>query len=270
MRLPDVEMRRGLTPYIASSACTETGALLDIGLGNTVGARWLSNFSARPVVSLDIDPRKARYAQSTGLKVVVGDAQLLSFADESFGLVTCFEVIEHVAAPRQLLAEVRRVVSPSGIVLVTTPNRRGRVFPFHAPPNPEHVQEFSAKKFVSLCRDEFDHASLIGIHGRYGYHRYYRRLWRRAELASVVPKRFVRLVSERRSIPLSEESSPLGATWSLEESEMVALNTVQWSQWPFYCDPEPKGSLNFLVVCGSSAQVVDQTSADLCRQFIDL
>lgn len=40
---------------------------------------------------------------------------------ESFDVVTCFEVIEHVYAPRALLANCRRALKPGGMLILSTP-----------------------------------------------------------------------------------------------------------------------------------------------------
>ena len=46
----------------------------------------------------------------------------LPFADASFDLVTCTEVIEHLEHYRETLREMYRVLKPTGQLVVTTPN----------------------------------------------------------------------------------------------------------------------------------------------------
>lgn len=46
----------------------------------------------------------------------------LPYEDESFDLVTCSEVLEHVENYRAVLREIRRVLKPGGLMVVTTPN----------------------------------------------------------------------------------------------------------------------------------------------------
>jgi ubiquinone/menaquinone biosynthesis C-methylase UbiE len=46
----------------------------------------------------------------------------LPFKDNSFDVVWASEVIEHVADTARWLSEVRRVLAPSGRLLVTTPS----------------------------------------------------------------------------------------------------------------------------------------------------
>lgn len=46
----------------------------------------------------------------------------LPFDDDSFDLVWCTEVIEHLHNPRHLLDEIERVLRPDGLAVLTTPN----------------------------------------------------------------------------------------------------------------------------------------------------
>lgn len=46
----------------------------------------------------------------------------LPYADASFDLVTCSEVVEHVESYRALMREAARVLAPGGVLVVTTPN----------------------------------------------------------------------------------------------------------------------------------------------------
>jgi SAM-dependent methyltransferase len=50
------------------------------------------------------------------------NAQPLPYPDESFDLVTCSEVLEHVENFRAVLREIRRVLKPGGLMVITTPN----------------------------------------------------------------------------------------------------------------------------------------------------
>lgn len=46
----------------------------------------------------------------------------LPYPDASFDLVTCSEVLEHVENFRAVLREIKRVLKPGGLMVVTTPN----------------------------------------------------------------------------------------------------------------------------------------------------
>lgn len=58
-----------------------------------------------------------------GLKLVVDDIQDSGFTDDSFGLVLCSEVLEHVPDPERSLKTLHRILRPGGIAIVTTPQR---------------------------------------------------------------------------------------------------------------------------------------------------
>jgi ubiquinone/menaquinone biosynthesis C-methylase UbiE len=55
--------------------------------------------------------------------LVQGDALNLPFKDESFDIVTAFEVIEHLYDPQKALGEIRRILKMDGIALISTPRR---------------------------------------------------------------------------------------------------------------------------------------------------
>jgi len=55
-----------------------------------------------------------------------GNGEYLPYADNSFDLITCSEVIEHVRNPGRALAEMRRVLKPTGTLLLSTPSMRAQ------------------------------------------------------------------------------------------------------------------------------------------------
>lgn len=59
------------------------------------------------------------------------DVQSLPFASAAFDMVVCAEVLEHVRNPEAALREMRRVLAPSGRLLLTT----RFVYPFHEEPH---------------------------------------------------------------------------------------------------------------------------------------
>jgi 2-polyprenyl-3-methyl-5-hydroxy-6-metoxy-1,4-benzoquinol methylase len=58
-----------------------------------------------------------------GLRLVEDDIQDSHFADDSFGLILCSEVLEHVPDPERSLKTLHRILRPGGIAIVTTPQR---------------------------------------------------------------------------------------------------------------------------------------------------
>ncbi len=50
------------------------------------------------------------------------NAEALEFDDNAFDRVYCSEVLEHVLEPRNVVAEMRRVLAPGGVCVVSVPN----------------------------------------------------------------------------------------------------------------------------------------------------
>lgn len=62
---------------------------------------------------------------------VQADAAVLPFPDECFDAAICSELLEHVPEPLKILAEIHRVLRPSGILLLCFPF----LYPIHGDPS---------------------------------------------------------------------------------------------------------------------------------------
>jgi SAM-dependent methyltransferase len=99
--------------------------VLDIGCGNGFFLQSLKNegIGKRRLAGIEVSADAVREGQAQGLECVVGSAdEPLPFPNEAFDLVFAGEVIEHLVDPDVMLAEIRRVLAPSGRLLLTTPN----------------------------------------------------------------------------------------------------------------------------------------------------
>jgi 2-polyprenyl-3-methyl-5-hydroxy-6-metoxy-1,4-benzoquinol methylase len=86
-----------------------------------------------------------------GLEVHRGHLEELGLPAASFDLVTLIDVIEHLDNPLQLLAEVRRLLAPDGLVFVKTPNANYNLFKYRLIRQAlrlERVEIFDAKEHV--------------------------------------------------------------------------------------------------------------------------
>jgi SAM-dependent methyltransferase len=103
---------------------------LDVGCGHEFLPSWMPDRERRVELNgcraVGIDPDARSISAHTQLtSKVIGTGLSLPFADGSFDLVTANMVFEHVDRPQQAFAEIARVLSPGGRVLVHTPNARG-------------------------------------------------------------------------------------------------------------------------------------------------
>jgi SAM-dependent methyltransferase len=94
--------------------------ILDAGSGS---GRTLDELARRgPVSGLDASPAGVEAARRRGhADVHVGRVEELPWADGTFDLVTCLDVVEHTPDDRRTLAELRRVTAPGGVLVVTVP-----------------------------------------------------------------------------------------------------------------------------------------------------
>jgi SAM-dependent methyltransferase len=153
-----------LARYRFARLFAENGRVLDAGCGSGYGAAELASV-ASSVVAMDISYEAATHARTnfssprTGF--VQGSCERLPFVDGSFDLIAAFEVIEHLEGWQDLLSESRRVLCPSGVLLVSTPNKA-----FYAEsradagPNPFHVHEFEYREFETALAAVFPHVHL--------------------------------------------------------------------------------------------------------------
>jgi SAM-dependent methyltransferase len=99
-------------------------------------------------------------ARCPGATLVRGDACALPFGDQSFDLVVCLEVLEHLPEPARALRELRRV-SRAGSLL-SVPHEpffrlgnllRGKNLARLGDPS-DHLQHWGAREFAAFCARE--------------------------------------------------------------------------------------------------------------------
>ncbi len=101
--------------------------------------------------------KSARVAEErTGAEVFVGDILDASFATESFDVITCFDVFEHLYEPRRVMARISEWLKPGGIFYVLVPNvdsAEGRVFGsyWHGLELPRHLFHYSPASLKFLA-----------------------------------------------------------------------------------------------------------------------
>jgi 2-polyprenyl-3-methyl-5-hydroxy-6-metoxy-1,4-benzoquinol methylase len=106
----------------------------------------------------------------------------LPFADHSFDVVLCTEVLEHVPDPAVVVAELARVTKPGGRVIVSIPNEvnidrakrllrktpilRTLLRTLAAEGNEWHLHEFDLPMLRRIAEGSADIRRLVGIPGR--------------------------------------------------------------------------------------------------------
>ncbi|PIV39141.1 MAG: hypothetical protein COS29_04205 [Candidatus Omnitrophica bacterium CG02_land_8_20_14_3_00__42_8] len=99
-----------------------TGNFLDIGtnmgmfLRNTRGRKW-------NVFGIDPSPALSEMARKYfGLNVKTCYLHEAGFSDEYFDVVTMTDVFEHIAEPKKMLMDIKKVIKKDGILFIKVPN----------------------------------------------------------------------------------------------------------------------------------------------------
>ena len=150
------------TRYLFASRFAAGKKVLDVACGSGYGTALLAE-NAASVAGADIAREAVEYARrhygSPNTQFIQADCFSLPFGAQ-FDLVVAFEIIEHLQDAARFLTELRRVLTPAGVLLISTPNRlyytddRGEVNPFHE-------REYSHSEFGDLLRSVFSHCSIL-------------------------------------------------------------------------------------------------------------
>jgi 2-polyprenyl-3-methyl-5-hydroxy-6-metoxy-1,4-benzoquinol methylase len=132
------------------------GALLDLGCssGSFLAALKGANWQLSGIEMSSEAAGKAR--TGSGAEVFVGDILEADFPAESFDLITCFDVLEHVYKPREVMARVRKWLKPDGIFYFLVPNidsAEARVFKsyWYGLELPRHLTHFSPQSLRRMA-----------------------------------------------------------------------------------------------------------------------
>jgi len=127
--------------------------VLDLGCGVGYGSDFLAVNGAEEVVGIDISEEAINYAVShykrNNLSFQVDDCAKLKLDDNSFDIVVCFELIEHLKNYEDLLRQTVRILKHDGILLISTPRKTERLH------SEFHIHEFEVEEFSRLLRNYY-------------------------------------------------------------------------------------------------------------------
>src|SRR5690606_19111250 len=158
--------------YKAYVVATEfvSGNLLEVGCGEGRGINLLKplvqHYTAIDKIGDVIEALQARHPDGT---FIASDIPPFPIAeDAAFVSVISFQVIEHIRDDVAFLKEIHRMLKPSGIALLTTPNRR-----MSLTRNPWHIREYLPAELHRLASQIFRDVTVKGITGNEKVMRYY-------------------------------------------------------------------------------------------------
>jgi len=154
------------------------GKILEIGSAEGNNTKFLKekyNIKDSDIYCIEIDEKKLEKAKNkVKANYYLGDARDLPFEENTFDLVYCSEVIEHMPTKedhKKLIKEIKRVLKNGGHCIITTPNKNL----YHlfckltgTKINPTHTSELSYKEFKKIIGDDFKKFKIIGVFGVFG------------------------------------------------------------------------------------------------------
>ena len=138
--------------------------VLDLACGEGYGSNMLADVAAN-VVGVDISSETVEHArcryERDNLAFAAGSCAAIPLPDASIDLVVSFETLEHHAEHEEMMREVRRVLAPEGVLLISSPDKfEYSDVPRHA--NEFHVKELYRDEFRDLLARHFRHVTLYG------------------------------------------------------------------------------------------------------------
>lgn len=152
-------MLEHLHRYAIAQELIKGKTVLEIGSGEGYGANLLADF-ALSVVGVDIDEKSIENAKNKykkeKLTFITANAINIPFPDHTFDAVVCFETLEHLKEHEMLLTEIKRLLIPSGILIISTPDKLN-YSDTNEQQNKFHLKELYAEDFKKLIKNYFQH-----------------------------------------------------------------------------------------------------------------
>lgn len=149
--------------YSVACGLAKGKRVLDLACGEGYGSNLLATFASK-VIGVDRDAGSIAHAQGKyrrrNLKFLEGTCSAIPCADQSIDLVASFETIEHIAEHKAFLAEIKRVLAPKGLLIISSPDK-SEYRKISPTPNPFHELELSHDEFSRLVGTKFKY-TVIG------------------------------------------------------------------------------------------------------------
>ena len=162
---------RQMAAYHRALEYVEGRRVLEIGCGEGIGTSVLAQ-KAASVVALDYSDEALGVARAKFGADQIEYRRMkvppVNFPEASFDAVICFQMIEHLAEPERLVAEISRVTSDDGLAILATVNKEETLSD-----NPYHLHEFTAGELEKLLKSHFGSVEMFGVFGDELFMRYW-------------------------------------------------------------------------------------------------
>lgn len=152
--------------YAMCSKVVSGKKVLDIACGEGYGSALLAQH-ALSVSGVDISDAAVAHARASyeskidNVQFKQGSADAIPFPDASFEIVVSFETLEHLSTQEEMLDEIKRVLIPNGVLIISTPERAAYA-EADGGHNEYHVKELSGDEFSALVKSRFKNVDMYG------------------------------------------------------------------------------------------------------------
>ncbi len=148
--------------YAFASAFANRKKVLDIACGEGYGSNLIAQL-AEAVIGVDIDQEtiqkaKTKY-QSQNLIFKHGSATSIPCEDSYFDIVISFETIEHLNEHIQMFTEIKRVLKPNGLLILSSPDKK--LSDTFGISNKYHVKELKKDELLNLAQRFFSFNKIL-------------------------------------------------------------------------------------------------------------
>lgn len=117
--------RRRLWIERHSRSISDNSKVLDVGAGGCPHKKYFQHCDYYSQDFVQLSPSQIQNSEGYGKIDFVSDIVNIPVKDNSFDLILCTEVIEHVPEPILAIKEISRILKPGGILLITAPLQSG-------------------------------------------------------------------------------------------------------------------------------------------------
>lgn len=174
---------RHTRPEMLRLVPTTAKRVLDLGCAEGAFGAGIKEVTGAEVWGIEFDERAAHAATAVLDRVLAGDAdqRIAELPDAHFDVITCNDVLEHLIEPGETLKQLRRKLTPGGLVVASIPNIRflpalSKVLFRKDFPQEDfgifdrtHLRFFTRKSMVRMFENSgFTMVSVKGINAHYG------------------------------------------------------------------------------------------------------
>lgn len=155
---------KGKLKNILNQIDNQPSQILDIGCASGWFLSQIAvNYPLAECTGIDVYKDAIDYGKKCykSLKLILSDAHSLPFPDNSFDVVICSEVLEHVSYPEKVMKEIKRVLKKEGTAIIEMDSghfifriiwylwtrSKGNVW------KDAHLQSYNTKKLEKLIKD---------------------------------------------------------------------------------------------------------------------